>query len=86
MFHTIVGSECVSAQGIIENIFEMQPDNRYCSVSVDGILQNYYHSLSGSIQDNMNHSLMLVIAFVNIVVLGRQQSLKALLSHKNKKM
>lgn len=84
MFHTIVGSECVSAQGIIDNIFQMHSDERYCSVSVNGILQNYYHSLDGAIQDNMNHSLMVAIAFLNIVVLGRQQSLKAVLSNKNK--
>lgn len=83
LFHTIIGSECVSAQRVIENIFEMYPDDRYCSVSVDGILQNYYRSLSGPLQDNMSHSLMLVIAFVNLVVLNRHQSLQALLSNKN---
>lgn len=82
LFHTVVGSECVSAQGVVENIFEMIPDDRYNPVTVDGILQNYYHSLSGSIQDNMNHSLLIVIAFINLVVHSRHQSLKALLSNK----
>lgn len=86
MFRTVIGSECVSAYSIIEKIFQMQPDERYCSVSVDGILQNYYHSLNGPVQDNMNHSLMVVIAFVNLVVLGRQQSIKAVLSSKIKIM
>ena len=68
LFHTIVGSECVSAQSIIEQIFEMHPDDRYCPVSVDGILQNYYHSLGGPVPVSYTHLTYSIIS-QNLILL-----------------
>uniref|UniRef100_A0A1B6D079 Uncharacterized protein n=1 Tax=Clastoptera arizonana TaxID=38151 RepID=A0A1B6D079_9HEMI len=75
LFKTLVGSEKVSAQNIAINIFQKVPDERYSDVTISTELYGNYNSLEGFLKENMCWSLLLVIAFRELILLNNPKAL-----------
>lgn len=84
LFQTLVGNERISCQTIVQKLLDgVHPDGQeYLKIKVDPGLQNLYYSSGNVEKEIMCHSLLLSITFMELVILGRSQSIAAITSRK----
>ncbi|XP_049956124.1 transcription elongation factor, mitochondrial isoform X3 [Schistocerca serialis cubense] len=80
LFQTLIGSERVSAQSVVEKIFQGRSTSEalnYTPIIVPNHVQDYYHACDSAEREMLCQSLLLTMTFMDVAIHQNERSLAA---------